>query len=305
MKRPKEFTRREFLKTSLAGAGLTLAAVMTPVGPPPPVRRRAEKDMAFQPNVYLRIAPDDTITVIVNKSEMGQGVYTSLPMIIADELEADWKKVKIVPAPAGAEYKDPVWGMQSTGGSTSMRHMHDTLRKAGAAAREMLVLAGSEALKAPLRECAAVNGVVRNMKTGKGLSYGKLVFEASRLPVPKNPTLKKDAQFKYIGKAMPRLDVPEKSTGKAMFGIDTFAPGMLYAVMARPPQYGAEPATVDKEAAKQVKGVKAVDPKSRGASPCVADTLDAAWKGRAALSITWQNAKAPAKLGYRVARDRT
>jgi isoquinoline 1-oxidoreductase subunit beta len=284
----KTFTRREFLKTSLAGAGLTLVAVVTPEGIRILIAAEAEKDMTFQPSVYLRIAPDDTITVVVNKSEMGQGVYTSLPMIIADELEADWKKVKIQPAPAGAEYRDPVWGMQSTGGSTSIRHMHDTLRKAGAAAREMLVLAGSEALKAPLRECAAVNGMVRNMKSGKGLSYGKLVFEASRLTVPKDPALKKDAQFKYIGKAIPRLDVPDKSTGRANFGIDTFVPNMLYATVIRPAQYGAEPATYDKAVAERIPGVKTVVPISRGIAVC-ADSIDAAWKGKEALNVKWQS----------------
>ena len=241
----RTFTRREFLKTSLAGAGLTIAAVMTPAGLRLLSAAELEQSPSFQPNVYLRIAPDDSITVVVNKSEMGQGVTTSLPMIIADELEADWKQVRFVFAPAGDKYKDPVWGMQSTGGSTSIRHMHDTLRKSGAAAREMLIVAGSEALKVPLRECAAVNGVVRHMKTGKGFSYGKLVFEASRLPVPQNPTLKKEGQFKYIGKAMPRLDMLEKSTGKTAFGIDTFVPGMLYATVARPTQYGAEPASFD------------------------------------------------------------
>jgi isoquinoline 1-oxidoreductase beta subunit len=293
MKSPgKGYTRREFLKTSLAGAGLAIAAVMTPSGLRLLSAAELEQTPSFQPNVYLRIAPDDSITVVVNKSEMGQGVTTSLPMIIADELEADWKQVRFVFAPAGDQYKDPVWGMQSTGGSTSVRHMHDALRTAGAAAREMLIVAGSEALKAPLRECAAVNGVVRNMKTGKSLSYGKLVFEASRLPVPQKPTLKKEGQFKYIGKAIARLDVPEKSTGKAMFGADTFAPGMLYAVMARSPQYGAEPAAFDKAAAEQIKGVKAVVSIPRGIAVC-ADSLDAAWKGRSILNVKWQNATAP------------
>jgi isoquinoline 1-oxidoreductase beta subunit len=299
----KEFTRREFLKTSLAGAGLTIAAVMTPSG----LRLLSAAELeheaaAFRPNVYLRIAPDDSITVVVNKSEMGQGITTSLPMIIADELEADWKQVHFVFAPAADEYKDPVWGMQSTGGSTSVRHMHDTLRKSGAAAREMLISAGSEALNVPVRECAAMNGVVRHMKTGKGLSYGKLVFEASRLQVPQNPVLKKEGQFKYIGKTMLRLDVPEKSTGKAMFGIDTFAPGMLYAVIARPPQFGAEAASFDREAAKQVKGVQAVIPGPRGIAVC-AETLDAAWKGRAALKVTWKNAKAPAQNTASLEKD--
>lgn len=289
----RTFTRREFLKTSLAGAGLTIAAVMTPAGLRLLSAAELEQDPSFQPNVYLRIAPDDSITVVVNKSEMGQGVTTSLPMIIADELEADWKQVRFVFAPAGDKYKDPVWGMQSTGGSTSIRHMHDTLRKSGAAAREMLIVAGSEALKVPLRECAAVNGVVRHMKTGKGFSYGKLVFEASRLPVPQNPTLKKEGQFKYIGKAMPRLDMLEKSTGKAAFGIDTFVPGMLYATVARPTQFGAEPASFDQAAAEKVKGVKAVVKIPRGIAVC-AESIDAAWKGKAALNAVWRN---PAMAG--------
>ena len=289
----RTFTRREFLKTSLAGAGLTIAAVMTPAGLRLLSAAELEQSPSFQPNVYLRIAPDDSITVVVNKSEMGQGVTTSLPMIIADELEADWKHVRIEFAPAGEKYKDPVWGMQSTGGSTSIRHMHDTLRKSGAAAREMLIIAGSEALKAPLRECAAVNGVVRHMKTGKGFSYGKLVFEASRLPVPQNPTLKKEGQFKYIGKAMPRLDMLEKSTGKTAFGIDTFVPGMLYATVARPTQYGAEPASFDQAAAGKVKGVKTVVKIPRGIAVC-AESIDAAWKGKAALNAVWRN---PAMTG--------
>jgi isoquinoline 1-oxidoreductase subunit beta len=284
----KDLTRRAFLKGSLAGAGLTLAAAAVPGGIRILFAAEAERDLTFQPNVYLRIAPDDTITVIVNKSEMGQGVYTSLPMIIADELEADWKKVTIVSAPAGAEYKDPVWGMQSTGGSTSVRHMHDTLRKAGAAAREMFVAAGAEAMNVPVRECAATNGVIRHMRSGKGLSYGKLVFEASRLPVPKTPVLKKDAQLKYIGKAVPRLDVPDKSTGRAGFGIDAFVPNMLYATVARPPQFGAEPAAFDKAAAEQVKGVKTVARIPRGIAVC-AESIDAAWKGKASLKVHWQN----------------
>ena len=289
----KEYTRREFLKTSLAGAGLTIAAVMTPSGLRFLSAAELAQDTSFKPNVYLRISPDDSIMVVVSKSEMGQGISTSLPMIIADELEADWSKVRFVFAPASDEYKDPVWGMQSTGGSTSIRHMHDTLRKAGAAAREMLILAGSEALKAPLKDCAAMNGAVRNMRSGKSLSYGKLVFEASRLAVPQNPTLKKEGQFKYIGKAMPRLDVPEKSTGRALFGLDTIVPGMLYAVIARPPQYGASPAAFNKEAAKLVKGVQAVIEGPRGVA-VVADTLDTAWKGRTALNATWKDALSPA-----------
>jgi isoquinoline 1-oxidoreductase beta subunit len=285
----KNYSRREFLKTSLAGAGLTLAAVLTPDGIRVLSAAEVEKAMAFEPNVYLRIAPDDTVAVIVNKSEMGQGVYTSLPMIIADELEADWKNVTILPAPAGPEYKDPVWGRQSTGGSTSIRHMHDALRNAGAAAREMLVHAGAEALKSQIGECVASNGVIRNVKTGKGLSYGKLVLEASRLPVPKEPVLKKNSQLRYIGRAIPRLDVPQKSMGRADFGIDTFVPNMLYGAVARPPQYGASPVSFDQAAAEKVKGVKAVVKIARGIGVC-AESIDAAWQGRDALNVQWQGA---------------
>lgn len=292
MKKAKEYTRRDFLKTSLAGAGLTVAAVMTPSGLRLLSAAELQQDQTFAPNAYLRIAPDDSITVVVNKSEMGQGVTTSLPMIIADELEADWKQVRFVFAPAADEYKDPVWGMQSTGGSTSVRHMHDTLRKAGAAAREMLILAGSQALQAPLRDCAAQNGAVRNMKSGRGLTYGRLVFEASRLPVPQNPALKTEGQLRYIGKAVHRLDGPEKSMGKAKFGSDTFVPGMLYAVIARPPQFGAVPASVAAETAKRIPGVQAVIEIPRGIAVC-ADTLDAAWKGRAALTVQWKIGAAP------------
>jgi isoquinoline 1-oxidoreductase beta subunit len=289
----KELTRRDFLKTSLAGAGLTLAAAVIPGG----VKILSAADMekappAFLPNVFFRIASDNSITIIVNKSEMGQGVYTSLPMIIADELEADWKNVRIEPAPAGDEYKDPVWGMQSTGGSTSVRHMHDVLRKTGAAAREMLVTAAARVMEVPVKECAAQDGAVKHLKTGKSLSYGKLVSEAAKLRVPENPRLKKDEQLRYIGKPVPRLDAPDKCTGKAGFGIDTFIPGMLYAAIARPPAYGSEKAIFDRAAAEKIKGVRAVAELPRGVAVC-ADTLDAAWKGRAALNAKWRDQKYP------------
>ncbi len=281
----QELTRRDFLK----GAGLTLAVAVTSSGfQILSIAEAAEQEQTFRPNAWLTVAPDDAITVIVNKSEMGQGISTSLPMIVADELEADWKRVQFVFAPAGDAYKDPVWGRQSTGGSTSIRHMYEALSLAGAAAREMLVRAGSEALHAPLRDCAASNGMVRNIRTGKGLTYGKLVFKASRLPVPQKPLLKKPGQFRYIGKPLARLDVPDKTMGRTAFGIDTFVPNMLYASLARPPQFGAVPASFAKAAAEQVKGVRAVVQVPRGIAVC-ADWPDAAWEGREALNATWQN----------------
>jgi isoquinoline 1-oxidoreductase beta subunit len=288
----KDLTRRAFLKGTLAGAGLTLAVAAVPGGIRILSAAEADQDAAFRPNAYLRIAPDDSITVIVNKSEMGQGVTTSLPMIIADELEADWKQVRFEFAPAGDEYKDPVWGSQSTGGSTSVRHMHDALRKAGAAAREMLVIAGARVMEVPVKDLAATNGVIRNMRTGKGLSYGKLAAEAAKLPVPPQPVIKKEHQLRYIGKGLARLDVAEKAAGRTAFGIDTFVPDMLYATVARPPAYGAAAAAFDKAAAERVGGVKAVVPIKRGIAVC-AETIEAAWSGRDVLNVKWENAAAP------------
>ncbi len=152
-----QMTRREFLVRTSAGAGLTIAVVATPFG----YRLLSAAEAAetegsiFSPNIWLNVAGDGTVTVIVNKSEMGQGVYTSLPMIVAEELSADWKKVVMTEAPAADRYKDPVWGMQATGGSTSVRHMYEPLSLAGAAGREMLIAAAAKTWGVPEGECEA------------------------------------------------------------------------------------------------------------------------------------------------------
>ena len=288
----RSITRREFLKTSMIGAGLTIAAVMTPSGLRLLSAEEAKKETlrALDPLAWITITPDNIVTVTVNKSEMGQGVYTSLPMIVADELEADWKQVRIKSASAGDEYKDPVWKSQATGGSSSIRNMYEPLRKMAAAAREMLILAAARTWGVPVRDCAAFMGTVKHIKTGKALSYGALSTEASGLQVPQTPRLKTEKQLRYIGKAVPRVDGHEKSTGKAMFGIDTFVPDMLYASIARPQQYGSEVASFNKEAAEGVKGVRAVARIPSGIAVC-AETIDAAWKGRNALNVKWQDPK--------------
>ena len=285
-------TRREFLKTSVLGAGLTIAAVMTPTGLRLLSAEEAKKEKmrALNPMAWITITPDNIVTVTVNKSEMGQGVYTSLPMIVADELEADWKQVRFVAAPAGDEFKDPVRNNQFTGGSSSVRDMYEPLRKMGAAMREMLVLAAARTWAVPARDCATFMGTVKHIKTGKTLSYGALSTEASRLQVPQTLRLKNEKQLRYIGKAMPRTDALEKSTGKAMFGIDTFVPDMLYASIVRPQQYGSEVASFNKEAAESVKGVRTVVKIPSGVAVC-AEAIDAAWKGRNALNVKWQNPK--------------
>jgi isoquinoline 1-oxidoreductase beta subunit len=285
-------TRREFLKTSLTGAGLAVAVSMTPFGARLLSADEISKDISLSPDVWLKITPDNIVHVIVNKSEMGQGVYTSLPMIIADELGADWKQVRIEAAPAGDTYKDPVWGAQATGGSSSIRHMYGPLRKAGAAARQMLVTVASDIWKVPESECEAFQGIVRHIVTERNITFGQLTSKAALLPVPKSPVLKRENDFMLIGRPVERLDVPDKVNGKAVFGIDSFVPGMVYAAIARPSAYGAKPLSYDKEAALRISRVSQVVPIPSGIAVC-AETPEAAWKGRDALNVKWSKGEYP------------
>lgn len=285
-------TRREFLQKSLAGAGLAVAVSVTPFGARLLSAEEIGKDSSLSPDVWLKITPDNIVHVIVNKSEMGQGVYTSLPMIIADELGADWKQVRIEAAPAGDKYKDPVWGAQATGGSSSIKHMNDPLRKAGAAARQMLVTAAADMWKVPESECEAYQGAVRHIVTNRGITFGQLTTKAAQLPVPKSPAVKRDSDLTLIGRPVERLDVPDKVNGRAIFGIDSFVPGMVYAAIARPPAYGAKPLSYDKEAALRISRVSQVVPIPSGIAVC-AETPDAAWKGRDALNVKWDKGEYP------------
>jgi len=284
-------TRRQFLKTTLAGAGLTIAASMTPFGSRLLSAQEMKKAL-FNPNVWIQITPDNIVTIVVNKSEMGQGVLTALPMVAADELDADWKQVRVEEAPGGKKYIDPNWGMQLTGGSTSLRHMYEPLRKAGAAAREMLRTAAAQTWGVPADECVAFQNRVRHTKSGKSLTYGQLCEKASQLPVPQNPPLKNENEFKFIGNPVQRLDVPDKVSGKAIFGIDSFVPDMLYATIARPPVFGAKAISYDREAAEKVQGVHKVVPVDHGIAVC-ATTLDLAWKGRDGLKVNWDHGTHP------------
>ncbi len=284
-------TRREFLKKSLAGAGLTLAVSITSFGPRLLSSQEVEKG-SFSPSVWIQITPDNVVTVVLNKSEMGQGVYTSLPMIVADELEADWKQIRLKPAPAGEKYIDPAWGMQLTGGSTSVRHMYEPLRKAGAAAREMLISAAAQTWKVPVNECLASQNKVHHAKSGRVLTYGQLCGKASKLPIPQNPSLKRENQFRFIGTSTPRLDIPDKVSGSAIFGTDVFLPDMLYAAIARPPVFGAKVISYDKEAAEKVSGVYKVVPMDHGIA-VGATAINLAWKGRDALNAKWDKGTHP------------
>jgi isoquinoline 1-oxidoreductase beta subunit len=182
--------------------------------------------------------------------------------------------------------------MQSTGGSTTIRHMYEPLRKAGAAAREMLMTAASREWGVPVTECAVSQGKVKHTKSPRFLSYGRLAEKASHLAIPQNPLLKKESQFRYIGKEIPRLDMHDKVNGSAVFGIDSFAPDMLYAAIARPSAYGSDLASSDRAAAHQVPGVQQVVPIYSGVAVC-ANTIDAAWKGRDALKASWKDGRYP------------
>jgi isoquinoline 1-oxidoreductase beta subunit len=286
-----DLTRRQFLK--VAGTGLAIAVVSTSDGfrllSP---AQAAEEPFSFHPSAWLKVLPNNTVIVVVNKSEMGQGVYTSLPMIVADELDADWKSVTMEPAPAGDAFKDPVYGMQSTGGSSSIRHMYEPLRKAGAAAREMLLTAAAQEWSVPVNECAVAQGRVHHLKGTRTLTYGDLSGRASKLSVPQNPVLKKESEFRYMNTDVPRLDMEEKVNGTARFGIDSFIPGMVYAAIARPPAFGADLASSNQAAAAAVPGVKAVVSIHNTIAVC-ADSIDAAWKGRDALKANWREAPHP------------
>ena len=235
---------------------------------------------------WIEICPDNTITIYVSKSEMGQGVYTSLAMIVADELEAEWHRVRVAAAPCDEEYEDPVWGQQLTGGSTSTIHFYLPLRRAAAAAREMLASAASREWNVPLRECSARKGVVSHSKSGKALSYGELAANAASLPVPQRPALKSEADFRFIGKPIPRVDVKDKVNGVPGFGLDTQVPAMLYAAVALSPAFGATVVSFDRQSAEQHPGVRHVLATSFGVAVCADDTF-AAIEGRDKLAVEW------------------
>ena len=286
----KEITRREFLKASAAGAGLTIAVSVTPFG----YRLYAARQevLPFAPNAWLRVTPRNEMIVTVNKSEMGQGVHTSLPMIVADEADADWGRVTVEMAPAADRYKDPLWQMQATGGSTSVRHMLTPLREAAAAAREMLVKAAADRWGVAESDCETAQSTVKNRRSGKSLTYGELAEAASRLPLPKAPRLKQPGRFVLIGTPAARPDIPPKVNGTAIFGIDVQLRNMLYGTVDRPPLFGAEILSYDAAAAGKVPGVRNVARIRRGVAVS-ADTPAAAWEGKKALRTTWSGGVQP------------
>ncbi|MBW1998516.1 MAG: xanthine dehydrogenase family protein molybdopterin-binding subunit [Deltaproteobacteria bacterium] len=286
-------SRREFLKGSLAATGLTIAVSVTPFGYKLLNASMKKGDMSgFKPDVWFQITPDNLVTIWLPSSEMGQGARTALPMIVADELEADWGQVRIIQAPAADEFKNPILRNQLTVASAACRGYYEPLRKAGAAGRAMLIKAAASMWKVPESECEAFKGTIRHRRLVKSATYGQLCMRAAKLRVPRDPLLKRRTQFRYIGKPMPRVDIPEKVQGTAVFGQDVDLPDMLYAVLARPPAYGAKPISFDQKAAESIRGVKKVVPTPRGLVVC-AESIDAALKGRDALNVTWSKGSHP------------
>lgn len=292
-------SRRGLLRAGvLAGGGLLLGVHLpwlppvaaqdpapgpAPGGPPPPAA-----EGLFAPNAFLRVAPDGQVTVIANHSEMGQGIYTGLAMIVAEELDADWTTVKVEAAGVHPDYNHTAFGVQATGGSTSTWTEWERLRKAGATARAMLIAAAAAQWQVEPATCSTEPGLVVHADSGQKAGYGELVAAAAQLTPPADVALKDPSAFRLIGKSTPRLDTPAKTNGQAVFGLDVNLPGMLVAVVVRPPVFGGKLAVLDTLKAKLVPGVREVVRIDRGVA-VVASGYWAARRGARALSVEWHD----------------
>lgn len=245
---------------------------------------------AFEPNAFVRIAPDNMITLIIKHHEMGQGVTTGLATLLADELDADLAQIHTVYAPANdALYKNLALGLQLTGGSTAIANSFEQMRKAGAIARAMLVAAAAKTWSVPASSISVSKGV---LKSGThSATFGEMAMAASAIPVPPDAPLKAPKDYVYIGKPLERLDGKSKSDGTALYTIDVKLPGLLTAVTARPPQFGATVKSFDASKALAVKGVKKVVKIPEGVA-VIADGMWPALKGREALKIVWDESRA-------------
>ena len=233
-------SRRKFLKDGAALMGGLVIGFYLPVRSDRAYAADAQPKPVYPPNAFIRIARDSSITIVVNKSEMGQGVYTSMPMLIAEELEADWSRIHIESAPVAAVYNHTSFGMQLTGGSSSVPSSWEQLRRVGASGRIMLIRAAAQKWNVPEGECYAENSQVIHASSGKKTSYGELADAAAKQPLPDNVPLKSPKDFKLIGKPVKRLDTPAKTNGSAEFGLDVRLPNMLTVVIARSPVFGGK-----------------------------------------------------------------
>jgi len=283
-----EVNRREFLKASSStGAAFFLGFYL-------PARRSSQPQKeTLEPNAWIRITPDNQITVLTEVPEMGQGSRTVDTIILAEELEADWSTIRVEPAPVIPD----IYKHLHTGGSGGTGHAWDYMRSAGAQARELLIAAAAKQWGVDQKDCHAENSIVVHAPTNRRLKYGDLIATASQLTPPKADSiaLKKAADYRLVGKGEPRVDIPGKVDGSGIFGIDVRVPGMLFAVIARCPHFGGKLATYDASAAKAVPGVRAVFPvpplprpyNTAAGVAVVADSTFAAIQGRRALKVSW------------------
>jgi len=281
-------TRRGFVKgTAAAGAGLMLGFHL-----PAPGAALAQAQ-AFKPNAFVRVAPDNTVTVICKHLEFGQGIYTGLATLLAEELDADWAQVKVEAAPADvAHYSNLFWGpLQGTGNSSSIANAAGQMRQAGAMARLMLVQTAAAEWHVPADEIEVRQGVLAHARAGKRGTFGAFAAEAAKVPVPWSVTLKQPSAFTLIGKRVPRLDTPAKINGSAQYALDVQRPGLLTALIARPPRFGARIKNIDDSAARAVKGVVEIAT-GPGMVAVIGRGYWPAKKGRDALKIEWDDSGA-------------
>src|SRR5450631_1854786 len=288
-------TRRDFLKSagSIGAVALTIGfelggATRRAFGAPASPVAAA----GFTPNAFLRIGSDSSVTVIAKHVEMGQGAYTGIATIVAEELDADWKQVRVESAPADAKrYANFVFGMQGTGGSSAMANSWNQLREAGGKARAVLLAAAAKEWKVPVAELTVEQGTVYHAGKKRRAAFGALVATAATLPIPETVQLKDPKDFKLIGHRAPRVDAAAKSDGTAQFTIDVAMPGMLVALLKRPPLFGSTVKSFDATAAAAVPGVVKVVQVPRGIA-VVAKSFWAAKQGRDALVVEWDDTQA-------------
>jgi isoquinoline 1-oxidoreductase beta subunit len=286
-------SRRGFLK---AGAGLTLGVAVPALAQMAGPGKGGGSAVAagpFEPNAFVRIGTDNTVTVIVKHLEMGQGTYTGLPTLVAEELDADWGQIRAEGAPADAgRYNNLFFGtMQGTGGSTAMANSFEQMRKAGAAARAMLLAAAAERWKVEPDSITIARGVVMHAPSNRRTNFGQLAASAAKLPVPKEVKLKDAKDFVFIGRRAPRPDSRAKSNGTAIYTQDVKLPGMLTALVAHPPRFGGKPKSFDAAKAKAVSGVVDVVAIPQGVA-VLANDFWSAKKGRDALAVEWEESGA-------------
>jgi isoquinoline 1-oxidoreductase beta subunit len=283
MSAPAMVDRRTFLKTATtAGGGLIVALY----APGLSAQEQTPKPDPIRPFAYIKIASDETVTIVANHSEMGQGVYTSLPMLLNEELEADWSKIRVESAPVDAVYNHPMFGLQMTGGSTTTAAEWDHYRKLGAAGRIVLLEAAAQQWKVPASSCRVEKGMVIHAATSRRASYGSLVEAALTIPVPSDVPLKQPKDFTLIGKSTRRLDTPPKTNGTAQFGIDVVIPGMMTVLIARSPVLGGKLVSFDASETLQVPGVKAAVQVPSGVA-VIAERFWPAKLGREKLKTKW------------------